>query len=170
MLKLKKHRGFSFYDIIISLIILVLASVFITKIFVGAVELQNKNKIISACTFEAIETIENFKTLKNTSVEDRNKYLQTFKYQQNSDDNMYTKDIDILGKTYKEVVTIAVVEENEVQKIRTAKVSNSDVDNEIDYETIINNLLEVNVEFLDNKDRVVYNIGTYFIKNYKELN
>lgn len=170
MLKLKKHRGFSFYDIIISLIILVLASVFITKIFVGSVELQNKNKIISACTFEAIETIENFKTLKNTSVEDRNKYLQTFKYQQNSDDNMYTKDIDILGKTYKEVVTIAVVEENEMQKIRTAKVSNSDVDNEIDYETIINNLLEVNVEFLDNKDRVVYNIGTYFIKNYKELN
>lgn len=165
----KKKNGFSFYDIVISLVILVFASLFITKIFVGSVELQNSNKITSICTFEAIETLENIKTLENISIEDRNDYLRAFDVEQNNNSSIYSKDIDVLGKTYREIVTISVVDSNYVNKVRSAKIYNSDEENEIDYEKIVSDLLRADVTIYDEDNSEVYTLGTYFTKSYKEL-
>lgn len=171
-MKLRKHKGYSFYDVIISLVILILASVYVTKIFVGAVEVNNKNTVLDACTFEAIETIENLKSLGSFSKYSSNELLQEFQRVQNEESRVYSRTFNIDDKEYKEVYSIELVEGYNIDKIKEVQVSKTKEtsENDVVKETMANSLYKVTVEIYDEKENEVYNIETYFTESHKVMN
>ncbi len=168
-MKLNKHKGYSFYDVIISLMILILASVYVTKIFVGAVEVNNKNTIINACTFEAIETIENLKSLGSFTNYKTNEYLQSFQKLQNESGLVYSRNFEISDKYYLERVTLEVVEDYRIDKLTEAKVYSTQTISELKSETMVNTLYQVTVQILNEKNEEVYLVKTYFTESHKVL-
>ncbi len=169
-MKLNKRKGYSFYDVIISLIVLILASVYVTKIFVGAVEVNNKNTVLDSCTFEAIETIENLKAIGNFSNYSSNDFLNDFVRVQNIDGIVYSKTFDITEKQYTELVTLELVESYEIDKIKEAKVYSTKSISELSRETMVNSLYQVTVEIYDENQEEVYFIKTYFTEVHKVVN
>ncbi len=166
-MKLNKHKGFSFYDVIISLVILILASVYVTKIFVGAVEVNNKNTVIDACTFEAIETIENLKAIGNFSTYSSNDFLNDFVRVQNQTGLVFSKTFEIHQNEYTEMVTLELVESYQIDKVKEAKVFSTKSISELSSETMVNNLYQVTVEIYDENEEEVYFIKTYFTEGHK---
>lgn len=166
-MKHKKHRGFSFYDVIISLIILTLASVYVTKIFVGSVELNKKNEIIAASTFEAIETIETIKSIGYIADLGKSDFFNSFQKQQNGNSIVYTRNFKLLDRDLEEVVYIEVAKRYEVEKIKFVNTEN--IEN-IKSEKIANILYNIRVEIYDEYDEEIYSIDTYFAESRKVLN
>ncbi len=168
-MKFKKSKGFSLYDILISLIIFVLISVFLTNVFVKNVEVSNSNKVLDACTFEAVETLEQLRSLNNGQGYSENEYLRSFTREQNANEIIYTKNFMIDGEEYKEQVHVQNVESYVSEKIRTATVSDNNINSELVYDETVNNLYKVSIRIYDNNGKEVYNIETNFTEEHKVL-
>ncbi len=169
MFKFKKNKGFSLYDILISLVIFVLASVFITKIFAENIEANNSNKILDACTFEAIETFEQVKSLKYGQLYTENAYLSNFSREQTSEEVVFTKKFFIGEEQYKEEVHVKKLESYEADKIKVAMVSASNVNSKITYDYTTSSLFEVTIRIFDKNNNEVYNIKTNFTEEHKVI-
>ncbi len=169
-MKLNKHKGYSFYDVIISLVVLILASVYVTKIFVGAVEVNNKNTVLDACTFEAIETIENLKAIGNFTNYSSNDFLNDFIKVQNVNEIVYSKTFEVTEKQYTEFVTLELIERYEIDKIKEAKVYSTKSISDLSSEKIVNSLYQVTVKIYDENQEEVYYIKTYFTEAHKVVN
>ncbi len=169
MFKFKKSRGFSLYDILISLIIFVLVSVFLTRIFVGNVEVNKNNRVLDACTFEAIETFEQIKSVKNGQTFSTNKYFNSFSKEQNPEEIVYSKVFLIGDVEYTEKVHVKMIEEYESDKIKIATVSDSNVNSELSYDYTTTTLYKVKIKIFDNNNKEVYNIETNFTEAHKVI-
>ncbi len=169
MFKLKKSKGFSLYDILISLIIFVLVSVFLTRIFVGNIEVNKNNKVLDACTFEAVETFEQIKSLNNGQGYAENKYLSDFWQEQTIDDTVYTRNFQIEDEVYREAVHVKLIESYDSEKVSVATVSDNLVDSELTYDYTNTRLYEVNIKIFDKGNEEVYNIKTYFTEDHKVI-
>ncbi len=169
MYKLKKSKGFSLYDILISLIIFVLVSVFITKIFVENIEVNKSNKVLDACTFEAIETIEQIKGISDGVSYTENKYLSNFSKEQTAEDVFYSRNFYIEDEVYKEEVHLKQIESYDTDNVRIATVSNNIVNSEITYDYTNSSLYEANIKIFDKNNNEVYNIKTNFTENHKVI-
>lgn len=168
-MNLKKHKGFSFYDILISLVILIFTSLCITKIFVGAVDVKTKNTILDDCTFSSIEVIENIKNMNDLSSYETNEYLSSFEKIQNDSGYLLTKQLFYGDDIYTQTVTIELIETYDTEKIKEATSYKDELSSEIIYEIVSNNLYKIVVDVLDENNNNIYSIETYLTESRKVL-
>ncbi len=167
MFKLKRSNGFTLYDILISLVIFVLVSIFLTDVFVKNVEVSKSNKVQDACTFEAVETFEQVRSLNNGQGYTNNEYLNSFTKEQTTEDVVYTKTFLIGNEEYKEKVYIELLESYDTEKIRVATVSDNLVNSGITYDSTKSSLYRVTIKIFDENNKEVYNIETNFTEEHK---
>ncbi len=167
--KLSKNKGFSLYDILISLVIFVLISVFLTNIFVKNIEVNNTNKVLDACTFEAIETFEQIRSLNKGQGYKENEYLSKFTREQKAEEVVYKRNFMIGVDEYLEAVHVAKTEGYESEKIKTATVSDNLQNSKITYDNSATSLYKISIKIYDKNNNEVYNIETNFTEDHKVL-
>lgn len=168
MIKFSGHKGFSFYDIIISLSIFILASFYTTSILAKTIELRESSKATDFYTFKAIETIENLKALNSLEDIETVDYFSDFNKSNKGDMTIYTKDFDINGREYTEKVYISIKYDDTINQINKMKVFSDGTEAEIEYRKYINTLYSVDVEILKDSDELVYGVSTFINERYKE--
>lgn len=169
MFNMKKNRGFSFYDVIVSLMVLIIASVFVTRIFVGSVNVSYSNLKMNQFTFEAIETIEIVKSIGNVDNIHKNNYFDDYTKTLHNNQTVFTKQIDIDETTYTEVVSIELAETYTANKIAKVESFNNEIYFEQEYDQYSNNLYRIEVKILDDNKDEVYKVETYFTETHKVL-
>ncbi len=170
MIKFNKRKGFSFYDVVISLVILVIASLYVTKIFVETIEVSKKSNILDVCTYQAIETVENFKGVRDVANINNNAYFSEYEKVIAGDEITLTKNFVLEEETYKENILITKVDSYTNSEIRVAQVYKNSVANDLQYQEYKSSLFKVKVQMFNSSGSVLYDIETMVSENHKVVN